>query len=381
MKISVVAPIGEPTGYGEFSRHVCAGLIDAGLDVKIRPLTFDSKQMPALAAEFQPHIGNHTKPDVRLICMIPPKFKELRQPGVKNAGVSMFEAERLPEGWAAACNELDRVFVPSTTSLHTFKVSGVKNVELVPPPIRFPEIQTTTRDPTKPYIFYSCFQWTERKNPTGLLRAYWAAFAGNTDVVLRLKLYLKDQDQNELQRIQVEINNLMRQAKMLFSQRPKVELETAHLTEEQILDFHRAGDCFVSVSRGEGLGLGAITAMGMGKPCILSLTSGHLDFVVDRQVDDENNLSAFAVDCGRSPTMSVGSYAPFYEGTNWWSEPDLGDLADRMKWVYDHRDEQKDECYIPSYVAKTGAAHVRKLYDFKANSALLKQAIKRLLGD
>lgn len=377
MKIDLVAPISEPSGYSEFSRHLAAGLISAGLDVKIRPLTFDAKQVSGLAEEFSSSIGSHTKPDVRLICMIPPKFKELRRPGVKNIGVSMFEAERLPDGWAAACNEMDRIWVPSTTSLRTFIVSGVKNAELRPPPIRLPEIQYVERDQTKPYTFYSCFQWSERKNPVGLLRAYWAEFSGNTDVVLRLKLYLKDQDQNELQRINLEINNLMRQTRMPFSQRPKVELETRHLSDAEILDFHRQGDCYVSASRGEGLGLGAITAMGLGKPCILSMASGHSDFIRD----DVENQNAFVVGCGRSPTMSVGNYAPFYEGTNWWSEPDLGQLANQMSFVYRNRNNTAADCQNPSTVGKNAASSVREIYNFKTNSALIRQALENLLGD
>lgn len=366
MKINLTAPIGEATGYGEFSRHVAAGLISAGADLKIRPLTFDAKQVPGLAAEFGLNLGAHQKPDVCLICMIPPKFKEFRQTGAKMVGFSMFEAERLPEGWAAACNELDQVWVPSNHNWRSFAVSGVKTPVLMPPPIRFPALPEP-RPANTPFSFYSCFQWGERKNPIGLIRAYWAEFSGRDDVVLKLKLYLKDQDQAELQRIQSEIALLKRQTRLRHY--PRIEIIHQHMAEEEILGFHKSGDCYVSASRGEGLGLGAVVAMGLGKPCILSLTSGHLDFALTQGASS----GVYGVPCSRAPSMSVGNYAPFYEGTNWWSEPDLGVLGGSMQAVMADQKRAAER-------GQLGAKCVRELYDFKTNSENMMAGLKKLLG-
>lgn len=376
MKVNLTAPISEPTGYGEFSRHVAAGLIEAGADVKIRPLNFDSRKAAGVGAEFASLLGTHTKPDVALICMIPPKFKELRDPKVKTAAFTMFEAERLPDGWAQACEAVNEVFTPSVHSFEQFVKSGVKHTSLVAPPIRFPDLHV--KEPSSPYSFYSIFQWTERKNPIGLIRAYWAAFSGNNDVVLRLKLYLKDQDQTEFQRIQSEIATLKRQARM--PHHPRIELETSHMSEAQIVDFHKTNDCFVSASRGEGLGLGAITAMGMGKLCILSWNSGHMDFVPDCEHVGSEQITARVVHCSRWPTMSTGTYAPFYDGTNFWAEPDLGELVRQMQLAYEHRNLRTGAYPDPVAIGKTGASKVREIYDFKTNSAVLMRKLKQVAG-
>src|SRR5207248_10918926 len=83
-----------------------------------------------------------------------------------------------------------------------------------------------------------------------------------------------------------------------------------------------AADCFVSLHRSEGFGLGPAQCMALGKPAIATAWSGNLTFM--------NEESSWLVPF----TMStVGPDAlPYPEGAPW-AEPDLGAAAAAMREV------------------------------------------------
>ena len=63
-----------------------------------------------------------------------------------------------------------------------------------------------------------------------------------------------------------------------------------HLSKNEFMTILNSCDCYISLHRGEGLGLGMMEAMSLGKPVIASRYGGNLDFM-----NDENSL---LVDCG-----------------------------------------------------------------------------------
>ena len=81
----------------------------------------------------------------------------------------MFETDRLPEGWAQACNRMDAVWVPGAFNVETFAAAGVERDKLrvVPGAIDLapynPNCAPLRIDGARGFNFLSVFDWTLRK--------------------------------------------------------------------------------------------------------------------------------------------------------------------------------------------------------------------------
>jgi len=86
-------------------------------------------------------------------------------------------------------------------------------------------------------------------------------------------------------------------------------------------------DCFISLHRSEGLGLGMAQSMALGKPVNATRYSGNLEFM-----NSENSLLVEY----RLATVEESTEA--YEAGSAWAEPDLDHAAERMRRVHERRD-------------------------------------------
>jgi len=60
---------------------------------------------------------------------------------------------------------------------------------------------------------------------------------------------------------------------------PDIVLSTRSLSQAEMDELHTRGDCFISLSRGEGWGLGAFDAAAHGKPVIVTGWSAPREFL------------------------------------------------------------------------------------------------------
>jgi glycosyltransferase involved in cell wall biosynthesis len=157
------------------------------------------------------------------------------------------------------------------------------------------------------FLFASVFEWSDRKNPEGLVRAFLDAFAGRREVGLLLKIGL---------RFNVHPARVVSALRRLTAlRRPPVYVllgdEAAPATLAQI---HRRADAFVSLHRAEGFGLCMAEAMAAGKPVVATAWSGNLEYM-DAQ-------SAFLVEGRLAPVRQrLAWQALFHRGMRW-AEPD-----------------------------------------------------------
>ena len=109
---------------------------------------------------------------------------------------------------------------------------------------------------------------------------------------------------------------------------------------------HQRGDCFVSLTKGEGWGLGAFDAAGHGNCVIITGFGGQLDYL-----DNEN---AYLVDYRLTPARDDFARVSFTPDQNW-AEADKQHAARLMKHVYSHQEEAR---------AKAARLQRRILQDF-----------------
>ena len=99
------------------------------------------------------------------------------------------------------------------------------------------------------------------------------------------------------------------------------------LTRTEIMSLTNAVDCYVSLHRSEGFGLGMAEAMYLGKPVIATRYGGNLDFM-----DDDNSMLV-----NYSMTTLENDASPYKKGVIW-AEPDAEEAASYMVKLCDDRD-------------------------------------------
>ena len=103
-----------------------------------------------------------------------------------------------------------------------------------------------------------------------------------------------------------------------------MRLLTDELSDTQMLALHARGDCYVSLTRSEGWGLGAFDAARFGKPLIMTAYGGQLDFLPAEL--------AYLVDYTAVPVLDrMGEKS--YSRDQRWADPDLCMASGFMKAV------------------------------------------------
>lgn len=117
---------------------------------------------------------------------------------------------------------------------------------------------------------------------------------------------------------------------------PRIHHIGGFIPSEQEVSLYEAAHCYLQPSRGEGFGLQPLQAIAQGLPTILTDAHGHHGFAhLGRPI---------------SATMKKSDYFIFGDAGDWW-EPNLDELCDQMKWVYDHYDLACYEAKVSSRIA------------------------------
>src|SRR5262249_14128910 len=111
-------------------------------------------------------------------------------------GYTMLEVDGFPPDWVRQANRMDEVWVPSEFNRKAFLASGLtRPVHVIPlgvdPNYFHPGIRAhKTR--LGEFVFLSCFEWGERKEPWMLLKAFNEAFRADEPVRLLCKVMNRD---------------------------------------------------------------------------------------------------------------------------------------------------------------------------------------------
>jgi len=102
------------------------------------------------------------------------------------------------------------------------------------------------------------------------------------------------------------------------------------LSRSMMVSLLASSDCYLSMHRSEGFGLGMAEAMALGKVVIGTNYSGNTDFLSDS--------TGFPIPYQLQP-VRPGSYP--YAEAQLWAEPDLQAAARLMRCVYGNPDERQ----------------------------------------
>lgn len=317
MKINLVSPIQSHMGYAEMARLIWPGFFnhDVGcIDIKMQPT---DKNLGTVATEMLSKLP-HSMPDTTVANMVPILWNKMwgSAPG-KKIGYTTWEAHRLPTDWVKICNSVDAIWTTSDWNKTVMTDSGVTvPVFAIKPTVSVGKLKSP-RVAHDRFTFLSSFQWSERKNPSGLIRAFVAAFDQNKNVRLVIKTHGSAVVRQEIQKI---IKNTQAVSP------PVIEVIDSIVDRADISKLYGMADAFVSLSHGEGWGLPAWEAAQYGLPVLHTGWSAPVEFIQTLGQINYNLVPIYGME---------KSVSPFFESSHMWAEPHLDIAVDMMRSVVD----------------------------------------------
>lgn len=334
MNVQYVGPAKDYSGYGEAVRHDIGALVAAGINVtcKIPRYTNESTDFGRLGQLVSELENRDIEYRVNIVHTTPDQFQRYREEGKYNIGRVFWETDKLPPDFALGCSLMDELWTGSE-----FNARAIRNAGVTVPIHIIPEaIDTHVKSNLKPYksaadktfSFYSIFEWTERKNPDALLRAYWQEFNENDNVSLVIKTYLDDFSVAKRRDISVAIGAI--KAALGQEYYAPVYLYRDLMLREQIYRLHKSFHCFVSAHRGEGWGIPQMEAMLMSRPVISTNLGGIHEYLTDGK-------DASLIPCEMKPVVNTRNTQWYLHDQNW-GQIDVGNLRQAMRKMYSDRE-------------------------------------------
>jgi len=226
-----------------------------------------------------------------------------------------WELETMPEGWRPALDEADEIWVPSEFVRRAIASETTKPVVCIPHCVAPNPVESLDRDyfrlPKDSFIFLAMYDTrsiAERKNPKAALHAFIATFGADDDRAT-LVLKVNNATADALRELDEAIGN----------HQNIIVLKEDH-SKSEIDSLINAVDCFVSLHRSEGFGLGPAEAMSLGKSVILTNWSGSTDYThADHCLPIDYQLITLEQD-----------YGPYLKGQRW-AEPSVEEASAAMR--------------------------------------------------
>lgn len=206
-------------------------------------------------------------------------------------------------------------------------------VELLPYPFLMPEFPLAPRnqvrtkygiDDTSFVVFYnfSLGSSYSRKNPDGTIHAFAEAFNEKDDAILLLKINGASSHPDELQKIKMLASELNIDRKLIII--------TDYLSTADIYSITSACDCYISLHRGEGFGLGIAESMSLGVPAIVTNYSAPTEFC------NSDNSICIPYKLIRVRSDEIDNLC--YRFVKEWADPSIRDAATALKKFYEDRE-------------------------------------------
>jgi glycosyltransferase involved in cell wall biosynthesis len=359
------------SGYAVSAKRYIVGLTNLGLPLTWTPMVAGARW----GLRFEPFTGRTTG-DKELdpfcnreidydtvIIHLPPEFFPLwvrHEPNKRIIGYTVWETDRLPRPWPVLLNSVDRIMVPCEFNKKVFEACGVRKPVHVVPHIFGDEGPSSRTLPwaiePDEYVFYTIETWSPRKAVRNTIRCYLDTFSARDRTVLLVKTSRDPYTESYLKKFGIVIwtagmvrrlfgissfrslrpdaPNFLKTATEGSAGSAKILLTTEELSDQDILAFHRRGDCYVSLCRSEGWGLAPFTAAGFGKPVIITGFGGQLDYLP--------RDSAFLVDFDLVPARDDYNREHFTPDQRW-AEPKMTSASALMRHVYENQEAAKSK--------------------------------------
>jgi glycosyltransferase involved in cell wall biosynthesis len=277
--------------------------------------------------------------DTIVVHTVPEHWAQFAEPGKRLVGYTVWETDALPAHWPPLLSAVDAILVPSTFNQKMFGEARLGPPVRVVPHIRRHAWNTSQRDdavalrlglriPDDHFVFYSIATWDPRKEIAGLLAAFAREFSAEDRVTLLLKTSTSMSNAALDARPGQSLRTLTREiVERVYAETGRTAANVAVVAVDDMstrtLDaIHALGDVFVSLTHGEGWGMGAFEAATLGKPVLITGWGGQLDY-----------LGADYPGLLRYKMGAVAGWLPSasYQPTQRWAVADPADVSRQLR--------------------------------------------------
>jgi len=248
-----------------------------------------------------------------------------------NVGLIWCEETVLPKRFREALRLFDVVLAGSHFVKHVFdtNLSDVLTLDCIHPlflPVGISADREKFGLPQDKLLFVSSFDPHHdpaRKNPFGAVDAFLQAFPGNATDPDAPHLVVK-LNNAEVTTPGCDPMRLVEQLKDRCANNSRVHFIAKSLSYPDVLCLYASCDVFVSMHRAEGLGLGPLECMALGKTVIATGWSGNMSFM--------KHTNSCLVGFDLVPYTGMAANGPDRLGKRAvWAEPHIDEAADWMK--------------------------------------------------
>jgi glycosyltransferase involved in cell wall biosynthesis len=329
------------SGYADETRGILFGLHRAGIPMQLEPVGSQDLTVGVLTIDEieELELLKHQRVDFArgvLFQHLPAHDFNTAVHGRTRVGRTMFETDSIPDGWRAQCEAMDEIWVPTNFNAQVLAAAGVTAEKLhvlpsgVDTALFRPGLEPLRIAARRGFNFLSVFEWTSRKGPDILLRAYLSEFKPAEDVTLMLKTYSRtNRNSSLLAKIAYFVE---REVGMRLEDTPPILLfAPGFLSTEDIPRLYSSADAFVLPSRGEGYGRPYMEALSCECPVVATRWSGQMDFLHDQNCE--------LIEWDLTPVLWNTDIEVF--AGHRWAEPRVEHLRRVMRHVFEHRDEAR----------------------------------------
>jgi glycosyltransferase involved in cell wall biosynthesis len=191
-------------------------------------------------------------------------------------GSWFWELSRFPDTWRDAFAQVDEVWVASRFVQEAIASATTKPVIHIPLAVEFSVSRPYSRAefglPADRFLFLFVFDlnsYAARKNPRACIDAFVKAFGDQPN--LPVGLVIKTMHGHAY-------GDAFRELREAAARDARIQLIDRVFARDQLYGLQSVCDCFVSLHRAEGFGLGIAEMMLLGKPVIVTGYSGNMDF-------------------------------------------------------------------------------------------------------
>ena len=325
--VNLVSHFCKPFGIQQAALWTKEALERAGLRTSCRDVPVPSPTLPANRADW---LGLEVFPFTILTHAGSPFFLSayqrsglFRRENVYRIAYWAWELERVPDEWVEAARLVDEIWSPTEFVAEAMRSRISLPVFQMLPGVEVGDVEPVTRAslgiPEDDLVFLFMFDLQSqlhRKNPLSTIRAFQKAFRRDDAATLIIKATGGDVHPADL----AELRQMCAADKVI--------LVEEHMSRARAYGMIAMCDCFISLHRSEGFGLGLAEAMLLGKPVIATGYSGNLDFM-----SRENSM---LVDY---QLVQIEEDRPIYTRGNFWAEPSIDHAAFYLRYVYENRQE------------------------------------------
>jgi glycosyltransferase involved in cell wall biosynthesis len=278
--------------------------------------------------------------------------------GRVNVGYWFWELARFPDAWRGSIDFVDEIWTASSFVADAVRAVTDKPVHDIRMAVDATPSRPYSRSevglPGDRFVFLFSFDFRSfvaRKNPGAVVDAFQRAFPlGDEAAALLIKTTNGDVRPDELAALRAAAAG-----------DPRIEVRDGFLSRDEVFGLMSVADCYVSLHRSEGFGLGLAESMSLGKPVIGTAYSGNMEFM------DAANSCLVGY---RLVEVGADEY-PYPEGQVW-ADPDLDQAAFHMRRLV------ADRAYAAA-LGERARTHMRTAFGTAAVGERIEHELSRIL--